>query len=148
MRSLCRPRQVVSHIFNTYKRARCYCGCSCYFCSYCYLFSPFGRLFSFFLISPYFLVSTNTRSQSILITVVVNPDWGGPPTRVLVYLDSIFLNIVAVPVLPFPPSPESNVLVYSKESLIPGRLWIGSNIELGEGVFFPQRRRFGKSFAA
>ena len=169
MRSLCRLRQVVSHIFNTYKRARCYCGCSCYFCSYCYLFSPFGRLFSFFLISPYFLVSTNTRSQSILITVVVNPDWGGPPTRVLeerarscwlwstildktvekiVYLDSIFLNIVAVPVLPFPPSPESNVLVYSKESLIPGRLWIGSNIELGEGIFFPQRRRFGKSFAA
>ena len=39
------------------------------------------------------------------------------------YLDSIFLNIVAVPVLPSPPSPESNVVVYSKESLIPGRLW-------------------------
>ena len=41
----------------------------------------------------------------------------------IVYLDSIFLNIVAVPVLPSPPSPESNVVVYSKESLIPGRLW-------------------------
>ena len=40
----------------------------------------------------------------------------------IVYLDSIFLNIVAVPVLPSPPSPESNVVVYSKESLIPGRL--------------------------
>ena len=38
----------------------------------------------------------------------------------IVYLDSIF---VAVPVLPSPPSPESNVVVYSKESLIPGRLW-------------------------
>ena len=31
----------------------------------------------------------------------------------IVYLDSIFLNIVAVPVLPSPPSPESNVVVYS-----------------------------------
>ena len=41
----------------------------------------------------------------------------------IVFLDSIFLNIVAVPVLPSPPSPESNVVVYSKESLIPGRLW-------------------------
>ena len=38
------------------------------------------------------------------------------------YLESIFLNIVAVLVLPSPPSPESNVVVYSKESLIPGRL--------------------------
>ena len=66
----------------------------------------------------------------------------------IVYLESIFLNIVAVPVLPSPPSPESNVVVYSKESLIPGRLWIGSNIELGKGVFFPQRRRFGNSFVA
>ena len=66
----------------------------------------------------------------------------------ILYLDSIFLNIVGVPVLPSPPSPESNVVVYSKESLIPGRLWIGSYIELGEGLFFPQRRRFGKSFAA
>ena len=41
----------------------------------------------------------------------------------IVYLDSIFLKIVAVQVLPSPPSPESNVVVYSKESLIPGRLW-------------------------
>ena len=41
----------------------------------------------------------------------------------IVYLDSISLNIVAVPVLPSPPSPESNVVVYSTESLIPGRLW-------------------------
>ena len=41
----------------------------------------------------------------------------------IVYLDGIFLNIVAVPVLPSPPSPESNVVMYSKESLIPGRLW-------------------------
>ena len=40
----------------------------------------------------------------------------------ILYLDNIFLNIVAVPVPPSPPSPESNVVVYSKESLIPGRL--------------------------
>ena len=39
------------------------------------------------------------------------------------YLGSIFLNIIAVPVLPSPPSSESNVVVYSNESLIPGRLW-------------------------
>ena len=39
------------------------------------------------------------------------------------YLDSIFVNIAALPVFPSPPSPESNVVVYSKESLIPGRLW-------------------------
>ena len=57
----------------------------------------------------------------------------------IVYLDSIFLNIVAIPVLPSPPSPESNVVVYSKESLIPWA-FVGSNIELGEGVFFAQRR--------
>ena len=37
-------------------------------------------------------------------------------------LGSIFLNIVAVPVLPSRPSPESNVVVYSKEKLIPGCL--------------------------
>ena len=63
----------------------------------------------------------------------------------IVYLDSIFLNIVAVPVLPSPPSPESNVVVHSKESLIPGRLWEATLI-LREGVFFPQRRRLGNSF--
>ena len=40
----------------------------------------------------------------------------------IVYLDGIFLNIVAVPVLPSLPSLESNVFVYSKESLIPGLL--------------------------
>ena len=65
----------------------------------------------------------------------------------IVYLDSICLNIAAVPVLPSPPSPESNVLVYSKESLIPGRLW-EATFNLGEGVFFPQRHRFENSFVA
>ena len=40
----------------------------------------------------------------------------------IVYLGSIFLNIIAVPVLPSPPSPKSNVVVYSKGSLIPRRL--------------------------
>ena len=33
------------------------------------------------------------------------------------------LTIVSAAVLRFPPSPESNVVVYSKESLITGRLW-------------------------
>ena len=41
----------------------------------------------------------------------------------IVYLDSIFVNIAVLPVFPSPPSPESNVVVYSKERLIPGRLW-------------------------
>ena len=40
----------------------------------------------------------------------------------VVYLGSIFLNIIAVLVLPSPPSPESSVVAYSKESLIPGCL--------------------------
>ena len=53
----------------------------------------------------------------------------------IVYLDSIFLNIVAVPVLPSPPSPESNVVVYSKESLIPGRLW-EATLNWGKGLSF------------
>ena len=53
----------------------------------------------------------------------------------IVYMDSIFLNIVAVPVLPSPPSPESNVVVYSKESLIPGRLW-EATLNWGKGFSF------------
>ena len=53
----------------------------------------------------------------------------------IVYLNSIFLNIVAVPVLPSPPSPESNVVVYSKESLIPGRLW-EATLNWGKGFSF------------
>ena len=53
----------------------------------------------------------------------------------IVYLDSIFLNIVAVPVLPSPPSPESNVVVYSRESLIPGRLW-EATLNRGKGFSF------------
>ena len=53
----------------------------------------------------------------------------------IVYLDSIFLNIVAVPVLPSPPSPESNVVVNSKESLIPGRLW-EATLNWGKGFSF------------
>ena len=65
----------------------------------------------------------------------------------IVYLDSIFLNIVAVAVLPSPPSPESNVVVYSKESLIPGRFW-EATLNWGKRVFFPQRRRFGNNFVA
>ena len=53
----------------------------------------------------------------------------------ILYLDSIFLNIVGVPVLPSPPSPESNVVVYSKESLIPGRLW-EATLNWGKGFSF------------
>ena len=54
----------------------------------------------------------------------------------IVYLDSIFLNIVAVPVLPSPPSPESSVVVvYLKESLIPGRLW-EATLNWGKGFSF------------
>ena len=53
----------------------------------------------------------------------------------IVYLDSIFLNIVAVPVLPSPSSPESNVVVYSKESLIHGRLW-EATFNWGKGFSF------------
>ena len=52
----------------------------------------------------------------------------------IVYLDSIFLNIVAVRVLPSQ-SPESNVVVYSKESLIPGRLW-KPTLNWGKGFSF------------
>ena len=76
----------------------------------------------------------------------------------IVYLGNIFLNIVAVPVLPSPPSPESNVVVYSQEKIDHSLLvferkpdpwaFVGSNIELGEGDFFPQRRYFGNSFVA
>ena len=51
------------------------------------------------------------------------------------YLDSIFLNIVAVPVLSSPPSPESNVVVHSNESLIPGRLW-ETTLNWGKGFSF------------
>ena len=53
----------------------------------------------------------------------------------IVYLDSIFLSIIAVPVFPSPPSPESNVVVYSKESLIPGRLW-EATLNWGKGFSF------------
>lgn len=62
----------------------------------------------------------------------------------IVYLGSIFLNIVAVPVLPSPPSPDSNVVVYLKKP--DPWAFVGNNIELEEADFFPQRRRFGNSF--
>ena len=53
----------------------------------------------------------------------------------IVYLENIFLNIVAIPVLPSPPSPKSNVVVYSKESLIRGRLW-EATLNWGKGFSF------------
>ena len=64
---------------------------------------------NFFLVNKY----SNSSEYATILDKTVEK---------IVYLDSIFLNIVAVPVLPSPPSPESNVVVYSKESLIPGRL--------------------------
>ena len=60
----------------------------------------------------------------------------------IVYLGSIFLNIVAVPVLPSPPSP----VVYLKKPH--PWVFVGNNIELEEADFLPQRRRFGNSFVA
>ena len=53
----------------------------------------------------------------------------------IVYLDSSFQNIVALPVLPSPPSPQSNVVVYLKESLIPGSLW-EATLNWGKGFSF------------
>ena len=53
--------------------------------------------------------------------------------------------IVAVPVLPSPSSPESHVVVHSKED---PWAFVESNIELWKEDFFPQRRRFGNSFVA
>ena len=55
----------------------------------------------------------------------------------IVYLDSLFLNVVVVPVLPSSPSPESNVVVYSKESPIPGRLW-EAILNWGKGLSIPK----------
>ena len=53
----------------------------------------------------------------------------------IVYLGNIFLNTLAVSVLPS----KSNVVVYSKENLIPGRLWEamlnwGTQISFRKGV--------------
>ena len=53
----------------------------------------------------------------------------------IVYLDSIFLHIVAVLALPSLSCPENNVVVYSKESLIPGRLW-EATLNWGKGFSF------------
>jgi len=53
----------------------------------------------------------------------------------IVYLDSIFLNIVAVPVLPAPPSPESNVVVYSNEIFFLCRL-CEATLDWGKGFSF------------
>ena len=64
---------------------------------------------------------TSKQSFHVLIPSYVDTTLDKTVVKV-VYLGSIFLNIIAVPVLPSPPSPESNVVVYSKESLIPRRL--------------------------
>ena len=64
----------------------------------------------------------------------------------IVYLDSIFLDIVAVPVLPSSLPLKAMFCVFKRKP--DPWAFVGSNIELGEGVFFPQRRRFGNSFVA
>lgn len=65
----------------------------------------------------------------------------------IVYLGSIFLNNIAVRGSSFfPLTPESNVVVYSKESRPDSWAFVGSNIEVGEGDFFLQRHCFGNSF--
>ena len=79
------------------------------------------------------IYSNNNRPSSVFLQLPATHKKGQKGRQIakildktvekIVYLDSIFLEIVAVPVLPSPPSPESNVFVYSKESLIPGRLW-------------------------
>ena len=74
------------------------------------------------------------RSGSLLVFGRANTTILDKTVEKIVYLDSIFLNIVAVPVLPSPPSPESNV-VYSKESLIPGLLW-EATLNWGKGFSF------------
>ena len=70
----------------------------------------------FLALINWFNSSTNL-SFGILETTILDKT-----VEKIVYLGNIFLNIVAVSVLPSPPSPESSVVVYSKESLIPGRL--------------------------
>ena len=67
------------------------------------------------------IAGTSKQSFHVLIPSYVDTTLDKTVEKV-VYLGSIFLNIIAVPVLPSPPSPESNVVVYSKESLIPRRL--------------------------
>ena len=51
----------------------------------------------------------------------------------IVYLESIFLNIVALPVLPSPPSPSPESIFKRKPD---PWTFVESNIELGEGVSF------------
>ena len=53
----------------------------------------------------------------------------------MVYLDSIFLNIVPVPVLPSFPKKQCCCVFKRKPD---AWAFVGSNIELGEGVFSPQ----------
>ena len=65
----------------------------------------------------------------------------------IIYLDSIFLNIVAVPVLPSSPFPESNVVVSSQESLIP-RCFGEATLNWGKGFPFRKGVVFGNSFVA
>ena len=57
----------------------------------------------------------------------------------IAYLGGIFSKLRSRPILPFPPPPESSVVGSSKESRISKHLaFVGSNFELGEGVFFTQ----------
>ena len=58
-----------------------------------------------FLLACFCFVLANILARKREITLYTILD---KTVEKFVYLDSIFLNIVAVPVLPSPPSPESN----------------------------------------
>ena len=59
----------------------------------------------------------------------------------IAYLGGIFLDFVADRFFPSPLPPGSSVVGSSKESRISKHLaFVGSNFELGEGVFFTQSR--------
>ena len=89
------------------------------------------------MFSPFHMLPPHASPLSTDIPVLLlnQPTILEKTVEKIVYLDSIFLNIVAVPVLPSPPSRESNVVVYSKESLIPGCLW-EATLNWGKGFSF------------
>ena len=62
----------------------------------------------------------------------------------ITYLESIFLDILAVAILPSP-SPWKQCCCVFKRKPDPWA-FVGSNFELGEGVFFMQSHWFGNSF--
>ena len=108
-------------------------SCSLFF--RCRSFPPWWQLaFPFFLTTAIIFLFFFQRNWSPLVFISRSTILDKTVEKI-VYLGNIFLNIIAVPVLPSPPSPESNVVVYSKESLIPGRLW-EATLNWGKGFSF------------